>query len=125
MIDILVRIGIFVFIFALFATVFIKLFERRLTFVQAVLIAGWCLLLATVLLTIYFALKPMLGLPASVDGIATIAWMALAGTLITRQAQKYGFKKSGWLGLGAKVMLSILALSWVFVGIYLLIHYVA
>jgi hypothetical protein len=125
MIDILVRIGIFVFIFALFATVFIKLFERRLTFVQAVLIAGWCLLLATVLLTIYFALKPMLGLPASVDGIATIAWMALAGTLIARQAQKYGFKKSGWLGLGAKVMLSILALSWVFVGIYLLIHYVA
>jgi hypothetical protein len=112
---------LFVVIFALFAAVFINLFERRLSFVQALLIAGWSLFLSTLLLVVDSALRPALHLPQSVDAISSLVWLAITGMLITRQAQKYGIEKPGRLGLGAKVTLPILALGWAFVGVYLIV----
>jgi hypothetical protein len=44
--------------------------------------------------------------------------MIVGGILITRFARwKYGIEKTGWFGLGAKVMLTFVALSWMLTGI--------
>jgi len=47
--------------------------------------------------------------------------LVLSGVLITRRAQTYGIKKTGWLGVGGKTMLALLAMGWVLVGLYSLI----
>jgi hypothetical protein len=52
-----------------------------------------------------------------VGGLAILLCMGLAGFLITRLAAREGVKKTGWLGVGAKSVLSTLALSWVMVGV--------
>jgi hypothetical protein len=117
----IVSVALFAAIFALLAAAFIKLFERRLAFFQALLIAGWSFFLSTLVLVVYTFLRPVLHLPQSVDAISTLVWLAATGTLMTRRARKYGIEKPGWIGLGAKVTLSILALSWVFVGFYLVV----
>jgi hypothetical protein len=118
-------VALFAAIFALFAAVFIKLFARQLTFVQALLIAGWSFFLSTLLLVVYTFLRPVLNLPQSVDTISTMVWMAITGTLITWRARKYGIEKPGWVGLGARVTLSLLALSWAFVGLYMVVSHAA
>jgi hypothetical protein len=56
-VQLIFSIGLFIVIFASFAAVFIKLFERRLSFVQALLIAGWSLFLSTLLLIVYSVLN--------------------------------------------------------------------
>jgi hypothetical protein len=109
------------FIFGLFAAIFIKLFERSVSFGQASLVAGWSIFVSTLAFVVYFFIQSVLGLPRSIDGLAAIVWMALSGTLITRRLRTYGFEKHGWAGVGAKTMLSVLALSWVLVGVYYLV----
>jgi hypothetical protein len=53
--------------------------------------------------------------------LATIATLILTGVLITRRARAYGIDKAGWLGIGGKTILALLAFSWVLVGLYVLI----
>jgi hypothetical protein len=72
---------------------------------------------ATVPLVVYFITKRHLGIPPTVDAAATIAWMFVAGSIISRRAAAYGVVKTGWFGVGAKTMFSILALSWVVVAV--------
>ena len=118
----ILSVALFAAILALLAAVFIKLFARRLTFVQALLIAGWSFFLSTLPLVAYTFLRSVLHVPQSADTISTMVWMAVTGTLITWRARKYGIEKPGWVGLGAKVTLSILALSWALVGVLVVSH---
>jgi hypothetical protein len=118
-------VALFAAVLALLAAVFIKLFARRLTFVQALLIAGRSFFLSTLLLVVYTFLTLVLHVPQSVDAISTMVWLAMTGTLITWRARKYGIEKPGWVGIGAKVTLSLLALSWVFVGVYMVVSHTA
>jgi len=74
------------------ATAFIKFFARPLTWGQAFSISTFCFAITT------------------------------AGVLITRRAQAYGIEKAGWLGVGGKTVLALVAFSWVLVGLlYVLI----
>jgi hypothetical protein len=61
----------------------------------------------------YFAFRRQWGLPLAADSIATFAWMFLTGWIISRRAQAYGVVKTGWFGVGAKTMFSLLIISWV------------
>jgi hypothetical protein len=116
-------VGGFVLIFALCAAVFIKLYSPRpLSFVQALLIAGWSIFLSTILLIAFTVLKPDLKPAPVIDGLSALILLCLSGLLITREARKHGIEKTGWLGIGGKAMLSVLALIGLFFGAYLVVH---
>ena len=85
------------------------------------IIAGWSFFLSTLLLVAFYIIKP--GLNLDIDSLVVLIWLTLSGVLITRQARKYDVEKSGWLGVGGKAILSVLAVSWVFVGVYLVVHF--
>jgi hypothetical protein len=51
-----------------------------------------------------------------------LVMLCVAGSLITKLAKTYGIEKTGWLGVGAKSMLAVLAMSWVVVGVIALWH---
>ena len=115
-------VGGFVLIFALCAAMFIKLYSPRLSFVQALLIAGWSIFVSTVLLIVFTVVKPDLKPAPVIDGLSALILFCLSGVLITWQARKYGVEKSGWSGVGGKAMLSVFVLSSLFFGAYLVVH---
>ena len=114
-------VGGFVLIFALCAAVFIKLYSPRLSFVQALLIAGRSIFVSTVLLIVFAVVKPDLKPAPVIDGLSALILFCLSGVLITWQARN-GVEKSGWLGVGGKAMLSVFVLSSLFFGAYLVVH---
>ena len=60
-------------------------------------------------------------IPSAFSGVFSIAGMCVVGWLITHDlAKRYGWS-SKFPGPGFKTMLSLLALSWVFVGAYVLL----
>jgi hypothetical protein len=63
---------------------------------------------------ILLAVEPVIG--NEISGVAILLCMCVAGFLITRLAAREGVKKTGWLGVGAKSVLSTLALTWIIVG---------
>ncbi len=116
-------VGGFVLSLALCAAMFIKLYgPRSLSFFQALLIAGWSIFLSTILVIAFTVLKPDLKPAPVIDGLSALMLFCLSGVLITRQARKHGIEKSGWLGIGGKAMLSVLALAGLFFAAYLVVH---
>jgi hypothetical protein len=103
-------------IFTLPYSVGVKILERRLTFIQSLLISAVATGASIALMVVYFLSKPLLGLDRSVDGVATIVMLCVIGTIITRLARNYGIEKSGRFGLGARASFWILIGSWVVVS---------
>ena len=93
----------------------LKWFARPLTVGQAFLIALFALGIATALLVVYSVAAVYLRIPPAYDALPPIVWMFLAGMLMTRRVRRYAIQKTGWLGVGAKVMLTIFALAWLVV----------
>ena len=90
---------------------------RGLTFLQslrisAVSFAVW----AGIMLVFFFTVEPVTG--RTVSGLVALC---LAGSLITRLAAREGVTKTGWFGVGAKSVFSLLALIWVAVGVMYLV----
>ena len=88
-----------------------------LTFLQslrisAVSFAVW----AGIMLVFFFTVEPVTG--RTVSGLVALC---LAGSLITRLAAREGVTKTGWFGVGAKSVFSLLALIWVAVGVMYLV----
>jgi hypothetical protein len=102
------------------ATAFLKFFARPLTWGQAFI---FCFAITTALIAVYFFVKAATGIPSSVDGLATVVVLILTGILITRRSRAYGIEKAGWLSVGGKTILALLAFSWVLVGLYALIAF--
>jgi len=68
---------------------------------------------------ITLAIEPVIG--NEISGAAILLCMSLAGFLITRLAAREGVTKTGWFGVGAKSVFSLLALIWVAVGVMYLV----
>lgn len=79
--------------------------------------------ISTLLIAVYYYVKAASGLPSSADSVATMVMLVMTGVLITRRARAYGIEKIGWLGVGGKTILTLLAFSWVLVGLYVLVSY--
>jgi hypothetical protein len=88
---------------------------------DALMISLIAAFVTAILMALYYAGKAMTGPPRSADGVATLVGMIVMGILITRQAQTYGVVKTGKLGVGAKSILGLLGISWVMVGLYILV----
>jgi hypothetical protein len=106
---------------SLLATAGVRFFARPLSFGRAFIISVFSFTISTLLIAVYFYVKASMGIPSVADGLATIVSLLLTGVVITRRAQAYGIKKTGWLGVGGKTMLALVAFSWVLVGLYLAI----
>jgi hypothetical protein len=112
-------------VFALILAVFVKLFARPLAFFQAFFVSLVAAGVSMALYIFYTLSKPAFGLAGSTsaDGLVTLVMMSVMGSIITRLLRQYGIEKTGWLGVGAKIMLSLLVLSWVLVGAVFLFLY--
>ena len=83
------------------------LFERRMSYPQHWLTCLIALAIVSVVALPYFGVSATAGLSRTWDGLATLLFVTLAGLLITRFARwKYGIARTGWFGLGTKVILS-------------------
>jgi hypothetical protein len=118
---IIVGLAAFVLLMSFLATAAVKFFARPLSFGQAFIISVFSFTISTLLIAVYFYIKASMGLPSAADGVATIVSLLLTGVLITRRARAYGIKKTGWLGVGAKTILALIAFSWVLAGLYMAI----
>src|SRR6266511_3410040 len=101
--------------------VVLKFFARSLPFSRALLISLVASSVSIGLGFLYFLAKDAWGFSAGSDGLATLAVFCVAGHLITKLAKNYGIEKAGWLGVGAKSMLALVAISWVFVAVLVLL----
>jgi hypothetical protein len=108
-------------LFTLVYAITVKALERRLTFVQSLLISAVASAISIVLLVAYYFVKVPLGLNVNFDSFAILAMWCVLGTIITRLARNYDIKKHGWLGLGAKANLWLLLVSWVLFGGFFII----
>ena len=88
-----------------------------LTFLQSLRIAA--LSFTVMVSAITLAIEPVIG--NEISGAAILLCMSLAGFLITRLAAREGVTKTGWFGVGAKSVFSLLALIWVAVGVMYLV----
>ena len=84
-----------------------------LRFLQSLRIAAlsFTVMVPTVSLAVEHAI------PDGIGRIALLLCLCGAGFLITQLAAREGVKKTGWLGVGAKSVLSIVALSQLILGV--------
>ncbi len=87
--------------------------EGRLTFLQSLRIAA--LGFAVMVPAISLAVEPVIAEQISL--IAILLCICGAAFLVTQLAAREGVKKTGWLGVGAKSVLSAAVLSQVIVGV--------
>lgn len=99
----------------------VKFFARPLRYLDGLVISLIAAFVMAVLMALYYASKAMTGLPNAVDGVATLMGMIVMGILITRQAQTYGVVKTGKLGVGGKSILGLIGISWLLIGLYILV----
>jgi hypothetical protein len=118
---VIIGMAAFILLMSLLATAGVKFFARPLSFGQAFIISVFSFTISTLLIAVYFYVRASMGIPSAADSVATIVSLLLTGVLITRRARAYGIKKTGWLGVGGKAMLALLAFSWVLVGLYMAI----
>jgi len=91
---------------------FLMYLSQTLTFFQSfrILAAGFAVIALISVVGAYV-------LPTAALGLSTLVGTCLAGAIITRLAAKEGVAKRGLLGVGAKSVLSLLAVSLVVVGV--------
>jgi hypothetical protein len=103
-------------LFTLVYTVTLKILERRLTFTQSLLISAVACVVSIAIYAGYTLAKPSLGLDKTYDSPAAIVSWCILAIVVTRVARNYGIEKKGWLGLGGKANLWLLAVAWVIIG---------
>lgn len=105
--------------------IIVKVLARPLTFYQSLLVSLVAAATGIALYVAYVLSKPALGLADThpADSLVSITIVFAMGAIITRLARRYGIEKTGWLGIGAKAMLGLIALGWILVGAGLLFVY--
>jgi len=120
-----------ILVMTLLAAIALKFFARPLLFSQALLISliasSVSIGLSAALIVLYYLTRSAWGPPPAginIETLATFITLFGGGYLITKLAKKYGIEKTGWLGVGARSMLTVLAMSWVVVGVIALVGWI-
>lgn len=95
----------------LVTTFAVKYFAPALAWWQALLVSLVSAGASLLFLITYIFLSGTLGFPELIDSLAFVVTFAIMGTLITWQAQAYGVEKTGFVGVGGRSVLALLALS--------------
>jgi hypothetical protein len=107
-------------VFAIVSAPFVVYFSGALTFIQALRISAVGYAAMVALMFAFYVVKP-LDAGAEVEGLVAMLSLCLAGALITQLAARSGITKTGLLGVGAKAVLSLLAMSWVLAGVFYIV----
>ena len=102
----------------LVATFAVKYFAPALAWWQAFLVSLVSAGAALLFLITYTFLSGTLIFPELIDSLAFVVTFAIMGTLITLQAQAYGVEKTGFVGVGGRSVLALLAISVAAIAIY-------
>ena len=94
----------------LVTTFAVKYFAPALAWWQAFLVSLVSAGAALLFLITYTFLSGTL-FPEWIDSLAVVATFAVMGTLITLQARAYGVEKTGFVGVGGRSVLALLAFS--------------
>jgi hypothetical protein len=94
----------------------IKILERRLTFVQSLLMSAIAAVVSIALLVIFNLGEASFGAPQYADKLVGFAELLVPGAVVTRLARNHGVGKSGWFGVGAKATFWLLLFIVVLVG---------
>jgi uncharacterized membrane protein len=112
--------------YALVGAICMKFFARALSFTQAfaICLAAFAVSLGLFIAYIEFNLRT--AVPSWAD---PIIWTGLLGliplALINWLARKRGIEKTGWCGVGTKTYVSVTAINWVSIGIFLTVRHLS
>ena len=110
--------------YALVGAICMKVFARALSFTQAFTICLAAFAVSFGLFGAYIEFNFRAAVPSWAD---SIIWTALLGlipiVLINWLARKWGIEKTGWRGVGTKTYLSVTAINWVMIGIFLTVRH--
>ena len=118
--QLIINISLLTLALTFFGTFLLKFFVRQVPLLSHAFIFFWAVFRVLFVTTVLWLGVVITGLqiPAAFSGLFSIAGMCVVGWLITRSLETgYGVPKK-FPGAGFKVMLSLLALSWIFVGAY-------
>jgi hypothetical protein len=113
---------VYVVLLGTLVTLFIKYLSTTLTFRQSLVIGVNAMLPMAGLMVIATLLRLSFAqsMGPTAESVAGVVGMFVAGSMITRLAERSGEKRTGKVGIGAKTMLSILLAAWLLAGIYAL-----
>ena len=110
--------------YALVGAICMKVFTRALSFTQAFTICLAAFAVGIGLAIAYIEFNFRAAVPSWVD---PIMWTGLLGliplALINWLARKRGIEKTGWCGVGTKTCISVTAINWVLIGIFLTVRH--
>lgn len=110
--------------YALVGAICMKIFARALSFTQAFTICVAVFTVSFGLFVAYIEFNFRAAVPSWAD---PIIWATLLGlipiALINWLAQKRGIEKTGRYGVGTKAYISIAAINWVAIGIFLTVRH--
>lgn len=110
--------------YALVGAICMKIFARTLSFTQAFTICVAVFAVSFGLFGAYIEFNFRAAVPSWAD---PIIWTTLLGlipiALINWLAQKRGIEKTGRYGVGTKAYISIAAINWVAIGIFLTVRH--
>jgi hypothetical protein len=120
----LLRLGGIVLVYALAGAVCLKVFARALSFAQAFTICLAAFAVSIGLFTAYIEFDFRTVVPSWVD---SVIWTGVLGllplALIEWLARQRGIEKTGWCGVGTKTYVSLAAINWLAIGIFVTIRH--
>ena len=121
--QVLINIAIFTLVLTIFGAVVLKYFVRTVPLLSHAILYFWAVFRVLFVVVAAWLIVVLIGIeiPSAFSGLLSIAGMCVVGWLITHDlAKRYGVP-SKFPGPGFKTMLSLLVLSWMFVGAYFLL----
>jgi hypothetical protein len=110
--------------YALVGAICMKVFTRALSFTQAFTICLAAFAVGIGLAIAYIEFNFRATVPSWVE---PIIWIGLLGliplALINWMARKRGIEKTGWCGVGTKTVISVAAINWVLIGVFLTVRH--
>jgi hypothetical protein len=116
--EFLLRIVGIVLAFGLVAAICVRFFARTLSFPQAFTISLAAYAVTVALFIAYTEIKRRIAVPSWLDPISYLGLVVIPAVLINWLVRKRGIEKAGCLGVGGKTALSVGAINWVLIGIF-------
>lgn len=121
--QVLLNIVLLTLVLTVFGALALKFFVRNVPLLSHAIIFFWSVFRVLIVVGALWLAIILLGVqvPSSLSGLFSLAGMCAVGWLITHDlAKRYGTSIK-FPGPGFKVVLTILVLSWIFIGIYYLV----
>jgi hypothetical protein len=109
--------------YALVGAFCLRAFARALSFTQAFTICLAAFAVGNGLFITYFEFNFRAALPSWAEPIIWTVFALIPLALINWLARKRGIEKTGWCGVGTKTYISVTAINWALIGVFVTVRH--